>query len=117
MSDTKHGEAKAELDLRNSPGDEPVWTAGTLEEIETVRPESAQSDEAPRLEGLDLRDSPGDEPVHSFADPTDPVGDRPGCRRRPGPIRLPRRGPDASAGTPRRRRASPPAGGSRWPSG
>lgn len=53
-----------ELDLRTSAGDEPVWTAAQLDEVErSVVLEWAQSDEAPRLEGLDLRDSPGDEPV------------------------------------------------------
>ena len=61
----------ADLDLRTSPGDEPVWTSATRAAIDGVVPESARSEEAPRVEGLDLRDSPGDEPVHAHGNPAD----------------------------------------------
>ena len=74
MAGLKHDDDRtpdAELDLRTSPGDEPVWTFEALSDIEGVVPESARSEEAPRVEGLDLRDSPGDEPVHPHGDPVE----------------------------------------------
>ena len=73
-----------ELDLRTSAGDEPVWTASQLADVEdSVVLGWTQSDEAPRLDGLDLRDSPGDEPVSRFgggeADEGEPPTDRTGA--------------------------------------
>lgn len=106
MAGLKHEDDRtpdAELDLRNSPGDEPVWTFEALSDIEGVVPESARSQEAPRVEGFDLRDSPGDEPVHAHGDPVDRVPSTVGEE----PADAGGGAPD-DAGDPRGRRADAP---------
>jgi len=76
MAGLKHDDERnpeAGLDLRDSPGDEPVRTVEDRSTDESFVPESARSEEAPRVQGLDLRDSPGDEPVRSHGDPSDRI--------------------------------------------
>ena len=104
MAGLKHDDERnpeAGLDLRDSPGDEPVRTVEDRSTDESFVPESARSEEAPRVQGLDLRDSPGDEPVRSHDDPTDRItsgdGEVAGVA-----------GGSAESGDPRGRRADAP---------
>lgn len=65
------------LDLRNHPGDEPVWTAGSRREAEDATeagavdaPVSSTSPGRLRAAGLDLSVSPGDSAVFYADDPS-----------------------------------------------